>query len=199
MRAPSVEVLVGKPLREKIMLIVYYRYCGSHVETLKALAAAVSPDHWVKVLNALPNGAPIIRTDAYHANWGTGVGRGRAFFLEGICHKLAHFTADAVLKWQKQSHTRTMIECVDHMQNFFQKSAAKQFQGQSFKFNAITATFDLAELVKDAIDPYGECYMGLNAYTGMNKRRSHDVTQYTRRKNEAAHRRNARRDQEPFS
>ena len=60
-----------------------------------------------------------------------------------------------------------MIECVDHMQNFFQKLASKQFQKQSFKFNDITATFDLAELVKDAIDPYGECYMGLNAYTGM--------------------------------
>ena len=44
------------------------------------------------------------------------------------------------------------------MQNFFQKPAAKQFQGQSFKLNAITATFDLAELVKDAIDLYGECF-----------------------------------------
>ena len=69
-RAPS----YGKPLREKIMLIVYYRYCGSRVETLKTLAAAVSPSHWVKVLNALPEGTHIIRTDAYHASWGTAPG-----------------------------------------------------------------------------------------------------------------------------
>ena len=97
------------------MFIVYYRYCGSRVETLKILAAAVSPGHWVKVLNALPEGTPIIRTDAYHANWGTGEGRGKAFFLEGMCHKLARFTADAVLRWQKQGRTRTMIEVVDEM------------------------------------------------------------------------------------
>ena len=60
---------MGKPLRGKIMLIVYYRFCGSRVQTLKTLAAAVSPGHWVKVLNALPEGTPIIRPDAYHANW----------------------------------------------------------------------------------------------------------------------------------
>jgi hypothetical protein len=80
------------------MLIVYNRYYGSRVETLKTLAAAVSPGHWVKVLNALPEGTPIMKTDAYHASWGTGVGRGRAFFLQGMCHKLARFTADAVLR-----------------------------------------------------------------------------------------------------
>ena len=64
--------LVGEPLREKIMLIIYYRYCGSRVETLKVLAAAVSPGHWVNDLNALPEGMPIIRTDAYHAKWDIG-------------------------------------------------------------------------------------------------------------------------------
>ena len=155
--------LADKCLREKIMLIVYYRYRGSRVEALKTLSVAVSPGQRATAPSALPVGTPIIRTDAYHANWRTGEGRGRAFFLEGMCHNLARFTAYALLRWQKQGRMRTMIERVDEMQTFFQKPAAKQFQGRSFKFNAIAATFDLGELVKDAIDPYGEFYMVPNA------------------------------------
>ena len=135
MRASTIGALVGKPLLEKIMLIVCYRYCGSRVETLETLAAAVSPDHWVKVSNALPEGTPIVRTDAYHASWGTGVGRGKTFFLEGMCHKFARFTADAVLKWQKQGRTRTMIECVYHMQNF-----CRSMHLNSSKCNPLSST-----------------------------------------------------------
>ena len=64
----SATLLVGKSLRKKIMLIIYYRYCGSHVEMLKILATIVSPGHRVTDLNTFPEDTSIIRNDTYHIN-----------------------------------------------------------------------------------------------------------------------------------
>ena len=147
------ESIHGKSLCVKIMLVVYYRFCGSRVETLEFLAGVPDVSMWVSRLKSRPDETPIIRTDAYHANWGKGANSGRMFFLGGVCHKLAAFTAAAVCKWQREGSKHTMQALVDKMGCFFAKARAGPFRNMRFPFHCITVVFDIAVLCPATIDP----------------------------------------------
>ena len=60
-------------LGDKIEFDVFFRYSGSHVDSARAMTATGSSGTWTQTLRKRSEGGEaIIRTDAYHNNWGNG-------------------------------------------------------------------------------------------------------------------------------
>ena len=71
------------------------------------MTATGSSGTWTQTLRKRSEGGEaIIRTDAYHNNWGKGDNRGREFFTKGTCFKLAKHTSRTVLRWKDKGETQ---------------------------------------------------------------------------------------------
>ena len=71
-----------------VALTIFYRYSGSSPIMLSLLAKCSDTSKWTQMLKR--HSGPLIRTDAYHNNWGAGIGKGRSFFTQGTCHTVSY-------------------------------------------------------------------------------------------------------------
>ena len=166
-RAARLSASLGD-VRQQVMFDVFFRYSGSHVDSLTQCVHAGGPATWSRTLQQRHSkGCGIIRTDAYHNMWGTGIGRGVRFFTDGYCASLAAHVWEKLRSWRSLGQRRTMVQLVDAMEAWFATRDAGPYRGMHMPFAALTTAFDIASRMPDVIDPDSLCCLGIGARKGL--------------------------------
>ena len=125
-------------------------------------------EQWQPVLNALGReGAPFLRSDAYHANWGTGEGRARRFFTDGYGLKLTRWAVSKLENWHAAGRRVSPKEFSDSLEEWLHTAEAGPYRGLSLEFSAIVASFDMSAVVPRIVDSDGEVGFGPGARAGL--------------------------------